>query len=396
VKLRFTAREEAFRTDCARWLSEQLQGPFADIVGVVSQLGMAERRLEWERALGRARLSVIGWPEKYGGRDATLAEQVIFAEEYARARAPGRIAHLGTELAGPTILHFGNELQRDRFLPPIAAGEEIWCQGYSEPGAGSDLSNVRTRARLEHGAQGAEWVIEGQKIWTSFAQLCDWCFVVCRTEEGSKGPKGLSYLLVPMRQQGVTVRPIRQLTGEAEFNEVFFDGARTRAEYCVGAPGDGWKVAMGTLSFERGVSTLAQQMTFRNELERMIDVARQNGAVNDPLIRQRLSQAWIGLRIMRYSALRMLSRATTGTLGPEALTYKIYWAVWHKKLGELAMDIIGAPGELVVEAPYGLADLTHLYLFSRGDTIYGGTNQIQRNIIAERALGLPKEPRGDR
>ena len=396
MKIRFTPAEEAFRAECAAWLQERLDGPFSDIRGIMSQTHLAARRQEWERELGRARYSVIGWPERYGGRDATLAEQVIFAEEYARSGAPGRVGHLGTELAGPTILHFGDDLQRERFLLPIARGEEFWCQGYSEPNAGSDLSNVRTRARLEHGPQGPEWVIEGQKIWTSLAQFADWSFVVCRTEEGTSGPAGISYLLVPMRQKGVTVKPIRQMTGDAEFNEVFFDGARTKAEHCVGKPGEGWKVAMGTLAFERGVSTLAQQMTFRNELERVVAEARRNGAARDPLIRQRLAEAHTGLRIMRYSALRMLSRATTGTLGPEALTYKLHWATWRKKLGELAMDVVGAPGELCRGEDYGLDDLSYLYLMSRSDTIYGGTNQIQRNIIAERALGLPKEPRGDR
>jgi alkylation response protein AidB-like acyl-CoA dehydrogenase len=396
MKLGFTPEQEAFRSECSAWLRDQMHGAFADIRGETSLTAQAERRMEWERALGAARWSVIGWPERYGGRDADLASQVIFAEEYARCGAPGRLGHLGTELAGPTILHFGTDAQRERFLPRIAAGEEFWCQGYSEPNAGSDLSNVRTKARLEHGPQGAQWVIEGQKIWTSLAQFAQWIFIVCRTEEGTRGPAGISYLLVPMHQPGVTVRPIRQITGESEFNEVFFEGARTPAEYCVGKPGEGWKVAMGTLAFERGVSTLAQQMTFRNEFDALVAAARDNGASRDPLIRQRLAEAWIGLRIMRYSALRMLSSGTEGALGPEALTYKIYWATWRRKLGELAMDIAGPAGELVQQAPYDLSPLPRLFLYSRADTIYAGTNQIQRNIIAERALGLPKEPRGDR
>jgi alkylation response protein AidB-like acyl-CoA dehydrogenase len=396
MKLGFTPEQEAFRSECSAWLRDQMHGAFADIRGETSLTAQAERRMEWERALGATRWSVIGWPERYGGRDADLARQVIFAEEYARCGAPGRLGHLGTELAGPTILHFGTDAQRERFLPRIAAGEEFWCQGYSEPNAGSDLSNVRTKARLEHGPQGAQWVIEGQKIWTSLAQFAQWIFIVCRTEEGTRGPAGISYLLVPMHQPGVTVRPIRQITGESEFNEVFFEGARTPAEYCVGKPGEGWKVAMGTLAFERGVSTLAQQMTFRNEFDALVAAARDNGASRDPLIRQRLAEAWIGLRIMRYSALRMLSSGTEGALGPEALTYKIYWATWRRKLGELAMDIAGPAGELVQQAPYDLSPLPRLFLYSRADTIYAGTNQIQRNIIAERALGLPKEPRGDR
>lgn len=395
MRLDFSPEEEAFRREAAGWLGQQLSGPFADLRGGRSHdVSAPERRKEWEQALGRARWSAIGWPEEYGGRNATLAQQVIFAEEYARAGGPGRLGHLGIELCGPTILAVGTEAQKRRFLPKMSAGEEYWCQGYSEPNAGSDLSNVRTRARLEKGPNGPEWVIEGQKTWTSLAQFADWCFLVTRTEEGSTGNRGLSYLLVPMHQKGVTVRPIRQMTGEAEFNETFFDGARTAAENVVGAPGDGWRVAMATLSFERGASTLGQQMGFRNQLDAIVRAAKENGAARDSLIRQRLAEAHAGLKIMRASSLRMLTNAQSGKLSPEAFTYKIFWATWHRKLGELAMDVLGPAGELGVAAPYELQELTKVFLFSRADTIYAGTNQIQRNIIAERALGLPKEPRG--
>jgi alkylation response protein AidB-like acyl-CoA dehydrogenase len=390
MKLGFTPQQERFRNDIAGWLESQLAGPFRDIRGITSMSGMLERRMEWERALGAERLSCIGWPQEYGGRDATLAEQVIFAEEYARAGAPGRIGHMGVELAGPTILTFGTDEQKRRFLPPIARGEEFWCQGYSEPNAGSDLANVRTRAVLE----GEEWVVNGQKIWTSLAQFSDWAFVVCRTEEGSRGHRGLSYLLVPMRQPGVTIRPIRQMTGEAEFNETFFSDARTAAANLVGNPGEGWKVAMGTLAFERGVSTLGQQMSFRIELDALLEAAKANGTAEDPAIRQRLAHAYVGLKLMRYSALRMLTNAEGGQLSNEAYTYKIFWATWRRKLGELAMDVLGPRGEIAAEAPYEWDLLPRTFLSSRADTIYGGTNQIQRNIIAERALGLPKEPRG--
>jgi alkylation response protein AidB-like acyl-CoA dehydrogenase len=395
MKSGFTPAEERFRSDAAGWLEAQLSGPFRDIRGVTSLIGMLERRKDWERALGAARWSCIGWPEKYGGRDASLAEQVIFAEEYARSGAPLRIAYMGVELIGPTILTFGTEAQRQRFLPPIARGEEFWCQGYSEPNAGSDLANVRTRAQLQQGAEGATWVINGQKIWTSYAQFADWIFLVCRSEEGSRGHRGLSYLLVPMHQPGVSVRPIRQMTGAADFNETFFVDAQTAGSNIVGAPGDGWKVAMGTLSFERGVSMLAQQMHFRNELQAIVAAARDNGLVNDPDIRQRLAHAHIGLKLMRYSALRMLSVAEAGRLSNEAYTYKIFWASWRKKLGVLAMDVLGPPGEIAAANAYQWELLPRLFLGSRADTIYGGTNQIQRNIIAERALGLPREPRGD-
>jgi alkylation response protein AidB-like acyl-CoA dehydrogenase len=236
-------------------------------------------------------------------------------------------------------------------------------------------------------------VVNGQKTWTSFAQFADWAFVVCRTEEGSRGHRGLSYLLIPMHQPGVTVRPIRQMTGGADFNDTFFVDARTAADNMVGAAGDGWKVAMGTLSFERGVSTLAQQMNFANELRAIVGAAEANGLIQDPEIRQRLAHAYIGLRLMRYSALRMLSSAEAGRLSSEAYTYKIFWASWRKKLGVLALDVLGPRGEIAVDAPYEWDLLPRLFLASRADTIYGGTNQIQRNIIAERALGLPKENR---
>lgn len=394
MQLSFTAEEEAFRAEVAAWLEQQLSGPFAHIRYIDSHLEQFEERRRWEQALGAARWSCIGWPSRYGGRDASLAQQVIFAEEYTRLGAPGRIGHNGIELFGPTLIAFGSEEQKQRFLPDIAQGKTLWAQGYSEPNAGSDLSNVRTKARLEHGPNGPEWVIEGQKIWTSFGQFCEWGFVVCRTEEGSRGPAGLSYLMVPMRQPGVVARPITTMTGEETFSEVFFDGARTPADNVVGEVGGGWKVAMGTLSFERGASSLAQQMSFRRELAALVEAARANGMDRDSLIRQRLAQAYVGLRIMRYNALRMLSNAEHGRLSPEAYTYKIYWASWHRKLGELAMDILGAEGELADGPDYLFKGLKKTFLHSRADTIYAGTNQIQRNIIAERALGLPREPRG--
>jgi alkylation response protein AidB-like acyl-CoA dehydrogenase len=392
MKLDFTQEEERFRSEAAAWLESQLSGPFRDVRGLGTFTGLIERRKEWEQVLGAARWSCIGWPEIYGGRNASLAEQVIFAEEYARSGAPLRLGHLGVELVGPTLLTFGSTEQQRRFLPPIARGEEFWCQGYSEPNAGSDLANVRTRAQLSAAAD--EWIISGQKTWTSLAQFSDWTFVVCRTEDGSRGHRGLSYLLVPMRQAGVTVRPIRQMTGESEFNETFFADARTAADNIVGAPGDGWRVAMGTLAFERGVSTLAQQMNFRNELAAIVAAARANGTAADPDIRQRIAHAHTGLKLMRYSALRMLSNAASGQLSNEAYTYKIFWATWRKKLGVLAVDVLGPAGEIATAAPYEWDALPRLFLGSRADTIYGGTNQIQRNIIAERALGLPREPRG--
>jgi len=389
VKLAFARELEQFRAEAANWLETQLAGPFAHLRGLHNHVARIPERRVWEQALAAGRWSCIGWPAAFGGRDASLAEQVVFAEEYARANAPARIGHIGVELTGPTLLAYGTPDQQQRFLPAIANGTAIWCQGYSEPNAGSDLANVRTKAWIE----GEKYRIEGQKIWTSMGMIADWCFAVCRTTLGSAGPKGLSFLLVNMRQPGVTVRPIKQMTGEAEFAEVFFDGAVAEIADRVGEEGDGWKVAMGLLGFERGASTLAQQMHFRTELDQIIAAAQANGKARDPVIRQKLAQAHIGLKIMRYNALRMLSAAEGGAPTPEGYTYKLYWSQWHRDLGELAMDVLGQGGETGL-ADGGFPPLQNMYLMSRADTIYAGTNQIQRNIIAERALGLPREPRG--
>ncbi len=391
MKLGFSDAEEDFRAECADWLNAQMAGKFADIKGITTLTLKAERRKEWEQHLGVHGWSCIGWPTEWGGRGASLAEQVIFAEEYARAGVPGRVNHIGIELAGPTLLAFGTEEQKKRFLPDIAAGKTIFCQGFSEPGAGSDLASVRTKARLE----GDNWVVNGQKIWTSLAHISDWIFVVARSEEGSKGPKGLTFLMMEIDQPGIDIRPIKQINGDAEFNETFFTDARCPADSLIGAVGEGWKIAMGLLAFERGVSTLGQQMAFRNELDAIIAAAKANGATNDPLIRQRIAKAEIGLRLMRYGALRMLSNTDHSKVDGAALTYKIQWATWRRGLGELGMDVLGQAGEVTDNLDYEWDMLPNLFLYSRADTIYGGTNQIQRNMIAERALGMPREPRGD-
>jgi alkylation response protein AidB-like acyl-CoA dehydrogenase len=388
MELTFAPELENFRDEAAGWLRAQLDGRFAALKGLSNHVDRIQERRDWEAALGQARWSCIGWPAAFGGRDATIAQQVVFAEEYAKAGAPARIGHIGVELAGPTLLAFGSEEQKARFLPDIAAGRAIWCQGYSEPNAGSDLANVRTRATRD----GEDYVIEGQKVWTSMGAIADWCFALCRTEPGSAGPKGLSFLLLPMDQPGVTVRPIRQMTGESEFCEVFFDGARAKFADRIGAEGEGWKVAMGLLGFERGISTLAQQMHFRSELDEIIAIARTNGKAADPLIRQRLAKADTGLKIMRIHALRMLS-GQAGAPSPAALTYKLFWSNWRRDLGELAMSVIGRQAELA-KADGRFEPLTTMFLMSRADTIYAGTNEIQRNLIAERGLGLPREARG--
>ncbi|TDC88630.1 acyl-CoA dehydrogenase family protein [Actinomadura sp. 7K507] len=383
--------DRAFRAEVRDWLEANLSGEFAHARGLGGpgrEHEAFEERLAWERHMAAAGWTCVGWPEEYGGRGATVEQQVIFNEEYALADGPARVNHIGENLLGPTIIAFGTDEQRARFLPPIVAVEELWCQGYSEPDAGSDLANVQTRAELA----GDHWLINGQKVWTSLALESDWCFVVCRTEPGSFRHRGLSYLLVPMRQDGVDIRPIVQLTGTSEFNEVFFDGARTDAGDIVGEPGEGWKIAMATLGFERGVATLGQQVGFRREFEGVADLARRTGAIDDPLLRDRLTRSYLGLEVMRLNAVRTMAGVTAGAPGPESSISKLVWGTWHRELGELAMDVLGAAGLVADGEPYDLNDWQRLFLFSRSDTIYAGSNEIQRNIIAERVLGLPREP----
>lgn len=392
MKIGFTAQDEQFRQEVASWMSEHLRGDFETLRfrgGPGDEHMFPHERKTWERELASGGWIGGGWAVEHGGRGLSISQQVIFNEEYARAGGPGRMGHIGEGLVGPTLAAFGTPEQQRRFLPGILQGEAFWCQGYSEPGAGSDLASVRTRAELN--ASGDTWLISGQKVWTSMAHESDWCFVLARTEPGSVGHRGLSFLLVPMAQANIRVQPIQQLTGTAEFNEVFFDGAQTAADNLIGKPGEGWKIAMALLGFERGVSTLGQQMQFHNELDEIIRIAKANGTAQDPIMRQRIAQAWAGLKVLRYNSLRMLSGTQDGSLRREAMIYKLAWSNWHQDLGKLAMDVLGSAGEILEDAPYQLTRLQSLFLFTRADTLYGGSNEIQRNIIAERALGMPRE-----
>ena len=394
MNIGFSAADEQFRQQVAQWMQKHLTGEFAVLRfrgGPGDEDFAPELRKRWEQVLAQGKWVGAGWAIEQGGRGLSINQQVIFFEEYARAGGPGRMGHIGEGLVGPTIAAFGTPEQQQRFLPPILSGQDFWCQGYSEPGAGSDLANIKTRANFDEA--GEQWLISGQKVWTSLAHESDWCFVLARTEPGSVGHRGLSFLLVKMDQPGIRVQPIQQLTGTCEFNEVFFDQARTSAHNMIGQPGDGWKIAMALLGFERGVSTLGQQMQFQNELDEVVRIAKTNGAAQDPVMRQRIAQAWSGLRVLRYNSLRMLSGLQDGSLRPEATIYKLAWSTWHLELGKLAMDVLGPEAELLAAAPYELTRLQALFLFTRADTIYGGSNEIQRNIIAERALGMPREAR---
>jgi len=386
--------DEEFRRTVRDWLADNLTGEFAMLVGTGGpgrEHEFIAERLAWERRLGEGGWIGLGWPAADGGRGLPWPRQVIFYEEYARAGGPGRAGHMGEQLLGPTLLMFGTQEQKARFLPGILSGTRMWCQGYSEPEAGSDLAAVRTRAELRDG----EWHVSGQKVWTSLAHVADWCFVLARTGQGAERHRGLSYLLVPMRQPGVRIRPIRQLTGTSEFNEVFFDDARTDPGAIVGAPGDGWRVAMGTLGVERGVSTVGQQLGFQREFESVLAAARANGSIGDPAIAARIADAWLGLQVLRCTARATLGPPPGGTApgaapGTEANIAKLLWAPWHQRLGELAVDVAGA-GATLTGPGYDLSQAQRLFLHTRADTIYGGSNEIQRNIIAERRLGLPRE-----
>ena len=402
MDLAYSDTDVAFRAEIRAWLEDQLAS--TDWVGLKGLGGPGrdheaiDERLAWNRHLAAHGWTCVGWPTEHGGRGLSLWQQVIFHEEYARANAPHGVNHLGDTLVGPTLMAFGTPEQQARFLPPIVAVEELWAQGYSEPGAGSDLANVQTKARLEDDGSGSEWVIDGQKVWTSNAHFSQWVFVIARTEPGSQRHQGLSFLLVPLDQDGVEVRPIEQLTGGSEFNEVFFTGARTAADLMVGEPGKGWGVAMGLLGLERGVSTLAQTVDYSRELAGVIALAKDNGRIDDPVLRDRLASLKAELEVIRSNALRGLSSVTMGedsaAGGGAGSIFKLVWANWHRRLGEVAMQISGSAGLLTSGPGYELDEWQRLFLFSRADTIYGGSDEIQKNILAERVLGLPREPKG--
>ena len=395
MDFRDTSAEAAFRDEIRAWLSENLVGEFAALGGrggPADERGW-DTRIEWERTLGRDRWVGMSWPEEYGGRNLNFSQQVIFNEEYAKANAPARISFFGEGLFAPTLIAYGTHEQKSRFLPKIQSVDELWCQGYSEPDAGSDLSNVATRAVRD----GDEWVINGQKVWTTLAHRAQWCFVVARTEAGSTGHKGLSYLLVPMDQPGVEIRPLRQMTGSAEFNEVYFSDARTSADLVLGEVGDGWAVAMATLGFERGTAFMSQQLAFQRELREIIEVAQGNGRSKEATTRQELADSYIGVQIMKYNGMRMLTDLVSrGVIGPSSSIGKLFWSNWHRTLGERAMDVLGTDALLVASegnGEYELEDFHQIFMSSRAETIYAGASEIQRNIIGERVLGLPREPR---
>lgn len=348
----------------------------------------------WQRTMYEAGWAGVSWPREYGGRGASLMEQVIFWQELALAGAPPLANVLGVGLVGPTLIAFGTDEQKKRYLSKILSAEEIWCQGFSEPDAGSDLANVRCEARLE----GDHYVVNGQKVWNSYGWAADWCQLVVRTDPAAAKHRGITVLLVDMKSQGVEVRPLRQMTGETEFNEIFFHDVRVPAENLVGKINEGWEVAIGTLMHERGTLGAGMQVIYRRNMERLIELSRTTqrnarSAYEDPVLRQKLAQCYAEIEIMRWNQMRAFSRINaTGVPGPEGSIQKIFWSELNQRFQQVAQEILGPYGQLEAGDPLAIdnGSWAYGYLRTRGNTIEAGTSEIQRNIIGHFVLGLPK------
>jgi alkylation response protein AidB-like acyl-CoA dehydrogenase len=379
VQLRDSPDEAAFREEVQAWIAANLTD---DLRG---RRGGAARFEEWGRdwsgRLGEAGYAALTWPKEYGGGGAPYSHQAILLEELAKAQAPGHIGVIGLGMAGPTIIVHGTDEQKTRYLPKILSAEEIWCQGFSEPGAGSDLASVRTRAERRDG----HFVVSGQKVWSSYAHLADWCLLITLSDPDAPRYQGLTYLLVDTHAPGVEVRPLTQITGEAEFNEIFFQDVEVPAENVIGEPGQGWQVAMTTLMHERAALGFALSGQFEVAVGKLLELAR--GRDLDERLRDLIAQTWIELQALKWTNYRALTRLVeTGAPGPEASIPKLHWSEANQRLGKLALELLG-PHAQVMD---GEGFWQWLQLRSRGNTIEAGTSEILRNIVAERVLGLPK------
>jgi alkylation response protein AidB-like acyl-CoA dehydrogenase len=376
VDLTLTPEEQAFQDEVRAWIDANHPGPPPH----GDEARFAFER-EWQRKMHEAGWAGISWPKEYGGRGATLIEQALFSEELARAKAPRPANILGLVMGGPVVIAHGTEEQKERFLEPILSADEIWCQGFSEPESGSDLASLKTRATRENGG----WRVTGQKVWTTFAHEAKWCMLLARSDPDVPKHKGLTYFISDMEQDGVEVRPLRQITGEAEFNEIFFEGAYVPDENVVGGVGNGWNVAITTLMHERAGIGAASAVALRRDLDQLIDLLRDNGLADDPVIRQRIAELKIGSEALRLGTLRALTDTMkTGVPGPEGSIAKWEWADLNQALTELATEALG---------PEGLArdsEWSYKFLRARANSIEGGTTEVLKNIVAERVLGLPK------
>ncbi len=399
----YSAEAEEFRARIQQFLKENLPEGWTGI-GALDREEILIWQADWRQKLAANGLLAPSWPKEFGGGGMTELEQVILAEEFTKAGAPtgGSNDAFSIQMVGNTILHWGTQEQKDYFLPRIISGEDIWCQGYSEPDAGSDLAGLGCRAELD----GDEWTINGQKIWTSAGQWANWIFVLCRTDPDAPKHRGISFLLCPMDQDGIEVRPIEMLSGDADFNETFFTEARTHKDNVIGEVNGGWAVAMTLLGYERGEAAATTPIAFRAEWDKLAELAKETGKINDPVIRDRLTKLYAEVEIMRLGGMQTLTKFLQGGQpGPGESTFKLFWSEYHKRITELAVDILGpaamtpdgiAKGSFGTDLPGSANDAASwvgTFYNARAGTIYAGTSQVQRNIIGEMVLGLPKEPK---
>jgi alkylation response protein AidB-like acyl-CoA dehydrogenase len=376
VDLTLSPQEEAFRDELRSWLADNHPGPEP-----TGDEAAFEFRRAWQRKLDEAHYAGLSWPQEFGGRGATLIEQALFNEELVRARAPAPANVLGLIMGGPVVIAHGTEEQKERFLKPILTAEEIWCQGFSEPESGSDLASLKTKAVKDNG----EWVVTGQKVWTTFAHEAKWCMLVARTDQDVPKHKGLTYFIMDMEQDAVQVRPLRQITGEAEFNELFIEEARIPDENVVGGVGNGWMVAITTLMHERAGIGASSAVALKIALGELMELVREHGLEDDDVIRQRIAQLYIEAEVLRLTASRGLTQQMkTGIPGPEGSLVKWQWSDTNQALTELATEVRGPEGPIVD------ADWTYRFLRARANSIEGGTTEILKNIVAERVLGMPR------
>ena len=388
----FSEREEAFRKDVRGWLEANLPDDLRGMAFAASRADRDEvRRLRaWQKRMYEAGYVGMDWPREFGGRGATLVEQIILFQEMARAESPQFVNRGGVSMLGPTLMKFGTAAQQKRFLPHILTADELWCQGFSEPNAGSDLANLQTRAVRD----GNHFVVNGQKVWTSMAHVADWCFLLVRTDPAAPKHKGISFLLVDMKTPGITVRPLRQITGEAEFNEVFFDNVRVPAENLVHRLNEGWTVAITTLAYERDLLTFIRHISLRNALHRLVKLTKSRGRGGDPIVRQKIAGLWIGEQALQMNAYRSLTRIVRGGQpGPEGSTSKLFWSQLDQELALTATEVIGPYAQIAEGSPWAVdhGQWEFYELLARGSGIRAGTSEILRNILAERVLGLAKD-----
>jgi alkylation response protein AidB-like acyl-CoA dehydrogenase len=393
MDLNLTAEEKQFRDELRTWLKTNVPKDWNEWREKPIEESFPYLRA-WQRKLYEGGWAAVSWPKEYGGRSASLMLQSIFWEEMARVEAPPMANSLGLGLIGPTIIAYGTDAQKKRYIPKILSAEEIWCQGFSEPNAGSDLANLQTEARLD----GDHYVVNGQKVWMSYGWVGDWCELVVRTDANVPKHKGLTVLLIDMKSLGVEVRPLRQMTGESEFGEIFFRDVRVPKENVLGKLNDGWNVAVSTLMYERGSYGARLHLIFKRNIGRLIELARtlqRNGhtAAQDPLMRQKLAQCYAEIEIMRLNQLRAFSRITaTGVPGPEGSIQKIFWSELNQRVQQIAQELLGPYGQLQAGDPLApdKGIWSYGYLRTRGNTIEAGTSEVQRNIIGHFVLGLPR------